>query len=321
MMRGSLGNLTWREPRIVALVLLVVIAAGLSAILTIGRQEDPTITNLFATVTTPYPGAEPARVEALVTAEIEEALREISEVDVIDSTSATGISLVSIELLETLAEDEIELAWSDIRDALADTVPRLPAGAFEPELDTDGGGAYGAIVALTPARDGVPMTLVGRYGEALADLLRNVPGTELASLYGLPEEEVTVTLDQDRALSLGLSATDVARAIQAADAKLRAGEVTGATGELVIEVTGEIDTLERLGGIVLREGPDGTTLRLGDLAEISRGPRLPASELALQDGRPAVLVAAKLEDGCRSTSGPGISDPRSTGSRRRCPRE
>jgi hypothetical protein len=102
-MRGSLGNLTWREPRIVALALLVVIAAGLSAILTIGRQEDPTITNLFATVTTPYPGAEPARVEALVTAEIEEALREIAEVDVIDSTSATGISLVSIELLETLA--------------------------------------------------------------------------------------------------------------------------------------------------------------------------------------------------------------------------
>jgi hypothetical protein len=46
---GRLGNLTWREPRIVALALLVVIAAGLSAILTIGRQEDPTITNLFAT--------------------------------------------------------------------------------------------------------------------------------------------------------------------------------------------------------------------------------------------------------------------------------
>ena len=78
---NSAGNLTWREPRIVALALLVVVAAGMSALLSIGRQEDPTITNLFATVTTPYPGAEPARVEALVTAEIEEALREISEVN------------------------------------------------------------------------------------------------------------------------------------------------------------------------------------------------------------------------------------------------
>jgi multidrug efflux pump subunit AcrB len=294
---NGLGNLTWREPRIVALALLVIVAAGMSALLSIGRQEDPTITNLFATVTTPYPGAEPARVEALVTAEIEEALREIAEVDVIESTSATGISLVSIELLETLPEDRIELAWTEIRDALSGTVPRLPVGALEPELSTDGAGAYGAIVALTPARVDAPMTLVGRHGEALADVLRNVPGTNVVTLYGLPEEEITVTLDQDRATALGLSAAMVAQSVQAADAKLRAGEVTGASDELVIEVTGEIDTLARLDAIVLREGPDGATLRLGDIAAIERGPRLPASELAFQDGRPAVLVAAKLEDG------------------------
>jgi len=296
-MPARLGNLTWREPRIVALALLVVVAAGVSALLSIGRQEDPTITNLFATVTTPYPGAEPARVEALVTAEIEEALREIAEIDVIESTSGTGISLVSIDLVETLAEPEIERAWTDIRDALSDTVPRLPQGAGAPELDTDGAGAFGAIVALTPQRLAVPMTLVGRYGEALGDVLRNVPGTSVVSLYGLPEEEITVTLDPDRAMALGLSAASVAQAVQAADAKLRAGEVTGASDELVIEVTGEIETLARLEAIVLREGPDGTTLRLGDIAGIARGPRLPMSEMALRNGQPAVLVAAKLEDG------------------------
>jgi multidrug efflux pump subunit AcrB len=123
-MRDSLGNLTWREPRIVALALLVVIAAGLSALLSIGRQEDPTITNLFATITTPYPGAEPARVEALVTAEIEEALREIAEVDVIESTSATGISLISVELIGNPAR-------SRDRPGL-DGHPRRPVGHGAP---------------------------------------------------------------------------------------------------------------------------------------------------------------------------------------------
>jgi multidrug efflux pump subunit AcrB len=60
-------TLTFRQPRIVALALLVIIAAGLASLLAIGRQEDPTITNLFGTVTTIVPGADPARVEALVT--------------------------------------------------------------------------------------------------------------------------------------------------------------------------------------------------------------------------------------------------------------
>jgi multidrug efflux pump subunit AcrB len=48
-------TLTFREPRLVALALLVIVAAGLSALLSIGRQEDPTITNLFATVSTAFP--------------------------------------------------------------------------------------------------------------------------------------------------------------------------------------------------------------------------------------------------------------------------
>jgi multidrug efflux pump subunit AcrB len=294
---GGIATLTWREPRLVALALIVIVAAGLSALLSIGRQEDPTITNIFATVTTVFPGADPARVEALVTVEIEATLREIAEVDVIESTSATGISIVSVELVETVAEARIEQVWSEIRDALSDAAPSLPAGAQEPELETDGSGAFGAIAALTPVRDGVPLSLVGRYGEALADRLRNVPGTKLVEVYGLPQEEITVTLDAARTAALGLDARQVARAVEAADAKLRAGAVTGATDDLVVEVTGEIDSLARLSSVVLREGSEGATLRLGDVAEIARGPREPRAEAALQDGEPAILVAARLEDG------------------------
>lgn len=296
-MRGALGALTWREPRLVALALLVIVAAGVSTLFSIGRQEDPTITNIFATVTTPYPGAEPARVEALVTAEIEEALREIAEVAVIDSTSSTGISIVSVELVETIAPDQIEQVWSEIRDALSDAALAFPSGALDPELETDGAGAFGAIVALTAARDSVPPTLLARYGEALGDRLRNVPGTKLVELYGTPEEEITVTLSPARTTALGLTAAEVAGAIRAADAKVRAGEVTGATDEFVVEVAGEIDSLERIAGIVLREGDSGAVLRVGDIATIERGPRRPADEIALQDGARAVLVAAKLEDG------------------------
>lgn len=296
-MSGQISALTWREPRLVALALIVIVAAGLSALLSIGRQEDPTITNIFATVTTPYPGAEPARVEALVTSQVEDALREIAEVDVVESTSATGISIVSIELLETVAKERIEQVWSEIRDALSDAAQTFPAGAGEPDLNSDGAGAFGAIVALTPARSGVPHTLLGRYGEALADALRTVPGTRLVELYGMPEEEITVTLDAGKAAAIGVTADQVAQAVRAADAKVRAGEISGNQDEIVVEVAGEIESLARLSAIVLREGGDGAILRLGDIASIERGARLPVSEVALQNGTPAILVAAKLEDG------------------------
>ena len=292
-----MGTLTFRDARIVALALLVIIAGGASALLSIGRQEDPTITNLFATITTPYPGAEPARVEALVTAEIEEVLREVSEVDVVTSTSATGVSIVQVELLETLEAPRIEGVWSELRDKLGDAERTFPRGVGTPDLATDGAGAFGVIVTLSADHEGVPMTLVGRYGDALADRLRNVPGTRLAEVYGKPEEEITITLDADRAAAIGLGAAEVARTVANADAKVSAGRLSGAGNTFILEVEGEIQALDRLRNVVLREGGDGTTLRLGDVSEISRGARTPVAEAAIQNGAPAILVAAKLEDG------------------------
>ncbi|MEM7643687.1 MAG: efflux RND transporter permease subunit [Pseudomonadota bacterium] len=290
-----MGTLTFRQPRLVALALLVIIAAGASALLAIGRQEDPTITNLFATVTTSYPGADPERVEALVTAELEDAMRELPEVDVMASVSATGISIIQVELEETLDPDVIEGVWSELRDKIADTT--LPPGARTPEVDSDGVSAYSAIVALSSGHDAVPMTLTARYGDALADRLRGIPGTKAVEIFGQPEEEITVTLDAARAAGLGLTADMVAAAVAASDAKVGAGRMTGAGDDLILEVSGEIETLDRLRGIVLRKGTDGTTLRLGDIATVERGPRLPVTELAIQNGRPAILVAATLEDG------------------------
>ncbi len=292
-----MGAVMFRDPRLVALALLVIIAGGLSALLSIGRQEDPTITNLFATITTPYPGAEPARVEALVTAEIEEVLREVAEVDVVTSTSATGISIVQVELLETLEEPRIESVWSELRDKLGDAELAFPQGVGTPDLSTDGAGAFGAIVALTADAPTVQMTLLSRYGEALADRLRNVPGTSLVDVFGATDEEITVTLDANHAASLGLGASEVAQAVSRADTKVRAGRLSGAGNDLVIEVEGEIQSLDRLRNVVLREGTGGTTLRLGDVADVARGARTPVAEAAFHNGAPAILVAAKLEEG------------------------
>jgi multidrug efflux pump subunit AcrB len=289
-------TLTFRQPRIVALILLVIIAAGASALLAIGRQEDPTITNLFATVKTAYPGADPARVETLVTAEIEEALREVPEVDVLSSTSAIGISIIAVELVETTDPDRIDGIWSELRDKLGDVAPLLPAGVLPPEIDSDGVTAYSAIIALSARHDAVPITLTARYADALSERLRNVAGTKQVETFGQPEEEILVTLDAPRAAALGLTTGAISRAIALADAKVRAGRVEGAGDSLVLEVSGEIETLSRLREIVLREGTTGTTLRLGDISTVTRGAREPAQEIAIAQGRPAVLVASVLEE-------------------------
>jgi multidrug efflux pump subunit AcrB len=291
-----MDTLFFRQPRLVMLALLVILSAGLSALVSIGRQEDPTITNIFATITTVFPGADPARVEALVTAKIETELRTIPEISEVSSTSATGISIISVELVETVAPDTIEQLWAQVRDAVTDAQREFPAGVLEPDFDSDGAGGYAAIFALVMP-EGFSLTRAAREAEALADQLRRVPGTSLVNLHGAPEEEVLVTLNPDRAAALGLTADEVSAAIRAADAKVQAGRLRGDETDLVLGITGEITSLDRLRAVVLREDALGRVALLGDVAEITRGPRQPLAEAAIFQGQTAILVSAKLSEG------------------------
>lgn len=291
-------TLFYREWRVFALAVGMIVVTGLTAISTIGRQEDPTITNLFATVLTPYPGASPARVESLVTEKIEEELKEIEEIEEITSTSREGISVVGVELSKFLTDSEIETAWSEIRDALSDAAVQFPPGVPEPEFDNDRTGAFTVVSALVPA-EGAPYNpaILRRYGEQLQDRMRQLPGADQVRDFGFREEEVGVIIDPRRLSQLGLMPEQVSAAILAADAKVRAGQLRGGDTNLLIEVAGEIETVGRVAEIPVGTGPDGAIVRVGDVASIERGVREPAESLAFTNGVPAVLIGTEMSEG------------------------
>ena len=292
-----MSTLTFRQPRLVALILLVLISAGMSSFLSLGRQEDPTITNLFATVTTRFPGADPARVEALVTAEIEEELQTIPEVDIITSVSRSGVSVVSVELQQTLETAAIEQVWAEARDAVDAARRTFPAGVQAPDFNAEGISAYSAVVAVTADHTAVPHTIMQAHAEALADRLRAIPATRAVDLFGEPEDEVLVAVDPKRAAALGLTAQDISRLITAADGKVQAGRVQSSTTDMTINISGAIEALDRIGQVVLRRNAGGTTVTVADIATITRGMRTPAIEMAFADGKPAVLVGVLAQDG------------------------
>ncbi|MEO1265601.1 MAG: efflux RND transporter permease subunit, partial [Pseudomonadota bacterium] len=290
-------SIFYRDARLFALAILMIIAAGSSALLSIGRQEDPTLTNLFATILTPYPGADPARVEAQVTEKIEEELREIAEIDSMLSTSRAGISVIQVELSQFISDAQIEQAWSEIRDALADAARNLPPGVPEPEFDNDRVGAFTAISALT-MRDGrkPQRGVMRRYAELLQDRLRTVGGTRFVDVFGAGDEEIRVVIDPVQLSELSLTASDVSAAIQRADTKIGAGQIRGDERSVIIEVAGEIQSLDRVRTVPIKAGADGRIVRVGDVAKVERAIVQPQSDLAIVNGVPAVLIASRMED-------------------------
>ncbi|NNU16154.1 efflux RND transporter permease subunit [Parvularcula sp. ZS-1/3] len=291
-------TLLFDNPRALAMALILVFVGGVAALLTMPQQEDPKIRNRAATILTALPGASAERVERLVTQVIEDQIRELEEVDIVSSTSNTGLSSVSVILQDSI--NETDKAFSKVRDSLSDAAVLLPEGASEPRFIDDRGYAYTVLTALIwDAESEENALILKRSAEELQARLRNVPGTEFTEVHGAGSEEIAVTLRADLAQSLGLSETDIARALAAGDAKVSAGRVTGRENEIAIEVRGELETLDRVRAVPIREGADGATVRIGDIAEVTRGLAVPEQETAFVDGKRALVVGTRIDDGLR----------------------
>ncbi|MEE4109067.1 MAG: efflux RND transporter permease subunit [Halieaceae bacterium] len=293
-----LAHSLYSHQRYLWLTVLVIFLVGLASLRSLGRQEDPTITNFVATVTTFFPGAEPTRVEALVAKPLEEALRGVAEVDEVRSLSSTGVASVVVELHETLSDQAIERAWSEVRDAVDDATRQFPPGVQAPEFDNDRTIAYARIVAITSAAGyDVPLSLISRVAEDLADRARNFPGTRLVELFGESEEEIRVDIDEQALLARGLSIGDVTRALAGADPRQASGRASGQTNDLLIEIAGEFDSAQRVADVIVRTDSTGGAVTIADIARVYRAEISPPRAAAFTEGRPGILLGVAMREG------------------------
>ncbi|MDH5927033.1 efflux RND transporter permease subunit [Vibrio lentus] len=289
---------TISNTRLLILMTALLMVSGISAFMTLPRAEDPVIINRYANITTSFPGASAERVETLVTEVIENKLRELSEVKLVSSTSRPGVSIVTLELNDVITEPEP--VWSQARDKLSDIESILPEGSHSPDLDSDHTYAFTTITALTWSGAGEPDRLtLGRYAKELAKRLRTLSGTEFVDEYGMPQEEIQISLRTADAAALGRSSANIAESLEGADAKNSAGELVSAYSRFGLEIKSELDSIERIKQVPIATDSNGHIIRMEDIASVKRGEKTPQEQIAIIDGEPGVIVAARMHPDLR----------------------
>lgn len=284
--------------RLISLVIALLLVAGLGAISSLPRMEDPDITNRFSSVITHYPGASAERVEALVTEVLESELRRLEELKLVQSTSRPGISVIQLELKDNVLETAP--VWSRARDMIADAKGLLPSSAQNTILDDKVGYANTAILGIAWRGEGAVRTdMLNRYAKELQSRLRLLNGTNFVKLYGQPTEEILVQLDGHKVNQLQLTPKQIAQILQNADAKVAAGEINNNDFRALVEVSGELDSMARVREVPLKVTDSGQIIRLGDIASISRQPKMPATSIALVEQQQGVMVAARMLNNTR----------------------
>ena len=186
----SLAGRSIAHPLYVWLLVFCCLLGGLWGYLSVGKLEDPVFTLKEALVITPYPGANAATVAAEVSEVIESAAQRLDEIDTVTSRNVPGLSVVTVEVRDTVGDDALGQVWDDLRDRVDDARASLPPGALPPTVNDDYADVFGLYYGLTTP--GLADGEVHEIATYVRRELLGVDGVANVVLAGLPEEAVFV---------------------------------------------------------------------------------------------------------------------------------
>jgi multidrug efflux pump subunit AcrB len=279
---------TLRKQTIAWLGCVLLLVGGYLSYQALGRYEDPEFVIRQAVVVTPYPGALPAEVAEEVTDVIEAAVQQMQELDEVTSVSRMGSSQVKVEIAMPFARsgDDLEQVWDKLRRRVADAQRALPPGAGPSIVNDDFGDVYALFFAVTG--DGYSIREIDSYVQDLQRELSLVPGVARVATLGAPRETIEVEISAARATQLGIGLELISEALRQQNLIAPAGNLLIGPQRIQLSPTGQVDSLQAIGHIVLGSPGGDQVIFLEDVATIRRVVAEPPAVLVRHDGQPAI---------------------------------
>ena len=279
-------------------VAIFIMLAGLLAIPMLPIAQYPNVAPPQISVSTTYPGASPEDIYQSVTRPIEEELNGVPGLIYFESTSESS-GRISINV--TFAPgSNIGEAQVEVQNRIARVEPRLPQAVTQQGLRVEQAGtSFLMMVALTSVDGNTDAIGLGDYlSRNVLGELRRVPGVGSAQLFAT-QRSMRIWMDSDKMLGLSLTSNDVIGAIQAQNSQVAAGRIGASPNPIgqqisaTVNVQGQLTSPEEFGSIVLRANPDGSSVRLRDVARVEVGGESYNFSSRL-NGKPSAAIGVQL---------------------------
>jgi multidrug efflux pump subunit AcrB len=287
----NLTNFSLRHPRFTFVAFLFVVALGLDALREIPRREDPMHDLPGATVVVIFPGASALEIERLVVRPIEDSIKELDDLNRLRSVVKDGVVVTTVEFKWGIDADK---AYDDIQRQVNQARPGLPAGIVDIQirkLST----LLTATMQLALVSPDASAARLEDVAERLRRRIESVPGVRTTERHALPDRQVRVSLDPDRAAALRVPLAALVGALQAGSTSIPGGAVEIGERRFNIETSGAYRTLDDIRRTPVA-GAGASVVRLGDIADVAWATE--SNEYyARYNGRRAVFLTATAGGG------------------------
>ncbi len=279
-------------------IALFVCVLGLVSIKQLPIAQYPPVAPPTIVVNAAYPGASAQTLEESVLSVIEREMNGSPGMIYMESVAqadGTGSITISFE-----PGTDPDMAQVDVQNRLSRATPRLPAVVTQQGVRVDKSRSNFLLFTMLSSKnpDIDTATLSDYAARNIVPELQRLPGIGQVQLFGA-ERAMRIWLDPAKLTGFALTPADVTAAIRAQNAQVASGtmgdlpNVTGQSIAATVVVNGQLSSAEQFGNIVLRANPDGSTVRLKDVARIELGSQGYATSARL-NGKPAVGMGVQL---------------------------
>ncbi|OZG74483.1 acriflavine resistance protein B [Hahella sp. CCB-MM4] len=289
----NITRLAIENNRLTIVLLLVVMVAGTMTFLKMPRAYDPGFIVRAAQVITYFPGASSQRVEELVSAQIEEAVKEIPELDYVKSESRTGISIVTVNIKESYKN--MRPIWDNLRRKIEGITPDLPSGVVGPFVNDEFGDVFGIVMTITA--EGFSYAELEDVADDVKTELLRFPDVAKVEIWGDQEERIFVEYNNSRLSELGLSPNQLSQALESRNIIISGGSFTLGHESISLEPSGNFESVEDIGQTIINIPGTDRLMYLKDIARVYRGYVDPPSSMLHSSGQSALAVAVAMREG------------------------
>jgi HAE1 family hydrophobic/amphiphilic exporter-1 len=277
----------------ITMVILIVMVFGFLSLSRLPLEMMPDISFPTITVVTQYSGVAPQEIERLVTEPLERTVSSVSRVKKVSSASSEGFSTISVEFEWGT---NLDYAAQDIRDFIGRIKDYLPDGVQEP-------------MVLKFDMSQLPVMLVGVSGipdsyklrkfleDNVQQRLQRLDGVAQLQVMGGRTREIQIAIDPLRLKGKSLAIDNVINMLRAQNMNTPAGYFTSYNTDYLLRAMGEFRNLDDIRNSIVGAAPDGTPVRLYEIAEVIDTYKESRSMIRMNGESSVFLIASKQSGG------------------------